>query len=121
MDLLVGAFFLGVPAAILVNSVFRSPRKLGLDERLALLPVPLTIFQLFILGKIHWVHAGPWLEISLWVRLAYCAAILCISLSVPFSRVASRSQGIACVFTLVYVGLLSAGFSWALIFGVSYL
>src|SRR5271154_2075854 len=110
LDLLVGAFFLGVPAAIMVNAVLRSPRKLSLDERLSLLTVPITIFQLFIMGKIHWVRAGLWLEISLWVRLAYCAAILCISLSVPFSRVASWSQGIACVFSLLYVGLLSAGF-----------
>jgi hypothetical protein len=121
LDLLVGAFFLGVPAAVMVNAVFRSPRKLSLDERLTLLTVPLTIFQLFILGKINWVQAGPWLAISLWVRLAYCAAILCISLSIPFSRVANWWQGIACVFSLLYVGLLSAGFIWGLIFGVPYL
>jgi hypothetical protein len=120
-DLLIGAIFLGVPAAILVNALFRSPRKLSLDERLSLLTVPLTIFQLFILGRIQWVEAGPWFEISLWVRLAYCAMILCISLSVPFSRVASWSQGIACVFTLLSVGLLSAGLIWGLVFGVPYL
>jgi hypothetical protein len=120
-DSLVAAICLGIPTAIVVNAAFRSPRRLYLDEWMTLLTVPMTIFQLLLLGRVPWVYAGSWLAVSLWVRLTYCATIFCISLSACFAPVARRSQLVARLFALLYSGLLCAAFIFGLVFGVPFL
>ena len=120
-DLLVGAVCLGIPAVILANAAFRSPRRLYWDEGMTLLTVPMSVFQLLILGRLHWLYAGSWLAVSLWARLAYCVTVFCISLSACFAPVARWSQLVARLFTPLYFGLLTAAFIVGLIFGVPYL
>jgi hypothetical protein len=120
-DSLVAAICLGIPTAIVFNGAFRSPRRLYFDEWMTLLTVPMTIFQLLLLGRIHWLYAGSWFAFSLWVRLAYCVTIFCISLIACFAPVARWSQLVARLFALLYSGLLCAAFIFGLVFGVPFL
>ena len=86
-DVVSGIICLGTPAVILATALRRPPRKLYIDEWMSLLTMPMTLFEMGLLGcPDPLTRGGYWFYVSIWVRLTYCMAVFWTSLAFAFQK-----------------------------------